>query len=103
MNKVAQLREFIFRSQNELQSKIKNSFNHKELIHYYPPNVNNLKLSKQDPALKELKLRDEWIDKKRDKEISLEARRKKVRVSVLFGQLKPSAEEAKGGKKKKRK
>ena len=52
---------------------------------------------------KELKLRDEWIDRKRDKEISLEARRKKVRVSVLFGQLKPSAEEAQGGKKKKRK
>ncbi len=96
------LRDAIFASKNHLQNQVKKSLNHKELIHYYPPNVNNLRLSKQDPALKELKLRDEWFDKKRDKEISLEERRKKVRVSVMFGQLKPAVEETKGGKKKKR-
>ena len=102
MDKLLKLRAAIFASKNHLQNQIKKSLNHKELIHYYPPNVNNLRLSKQDPSLKELKLRDEWFDTKRDKEISLEERRKKVRVSVMFGKLKPAVEETKGGKKKKR-
>jgi len=75
--------------------------NDAELIAYYPPDLDMLRLSKQDTDLKDLKLRDAWMDQKRDKELSLEARRKKVRVSALLGPLK--AEAAEKGKKKKRK
>ena len=102
MEQVLRLRRLIFSSKNQLINNINNSLNQRELLHYYPPNVNNLQLSRQDPTLEKLKLRDEWIDKKRDKEIALESRRKKVRVSVVFGQLKAPKDE-KGGKKKKRK
>lgn len=72
-----------------------------KLTTYYPPDISVLRLSRQDPSLKDLKLRDEWLDTQLDREIMLQKRKKNVRVSVLLGKQKKPVDA--GGKKKKRK
>jgi hypothetical protein len=74
---------------------------YQELIQYYPPDISVHKLARQDPKLKDLKLRDVWLDTMLNREIALQERNKTIRVSVLLGRLKK--EEGSGGKKKKRK
>ncbi|KAJ3334585.1 hypothetical protein HDU91_002656, partial [Kappamyces sp. JEL0680] len=99
MNKLLTLKNYIFNSSKlgiplrPRHKAIAKGFNDRELVNYYPPNICVMRLSKQDRELRPLKLRDEWLDQKRDKELALEARRKKVRVSALLGPLKPEAQE----------
>ena len=72
-----------------------------ELMTYYPPGISVHKLAQQDPELRKLGLRDEWLDKKLNREIMLKQRNKNIRVSVVLGPLKPV--EKQSGKKRRKK
>jgi hypothetical protein len=75
----------IFGKSKSLPSKIVNAKTQwNELINYYPPDISVHKLAKQDPALKELQLRDKWLDTKLNREIALKNRNKPIRVSGEF-------------------
>lgn len=91
----------------QIQSKIFTTKPHFEasigdsLTNYYPPDISFHKLAQQDSSLKKLKLRNEDLDKKINREIMLQRRNKTIRVSALLGPIKAIEEGQK--KKKKRK
>ena len=80
MQRILQLRSEIFRPTRLPNLKS----NWQELISYYPPGISVYKLAKQDESLKALNLRDEWLDKKLNREIMLQKRNKTVRVSGIL-------------------
>ncbi|OAJ36354.1 hypothetical protein BDEG_20535 [Batrachochytrium dendrobatidis JEL423] len=55
-----------------------------KLLHHYPPNIDLLALSSQDPRLKPLQLQDVWYETQRTREEALQARGKVVRVSGKY-------------------
>lgn len=74
MQRILELRKSIFATASKILSRPSRLH---ELTTYYPPDISAPRLANQDPKLKALRLRDVWFDAKRDKEIQLEARRKK--------------------------
>lgn len=95
MNRVKQLQSIIFERQ---PLKIRDS-RRLQYLNHYPPDINDKKLANLDPFYRTLHLREEWVDIKRNKELSMEARRKTTRCSVVFGWMKAPE---KTDKKKKR-
>lgn len=75
------------------------------LITYYPPDINFLALSRQDPKLAQLNLVDVPLQEQVKREIDAAARGKHYRVYAETGlrrKMKKESGKAAGGKKKKR-
>ena len=78
MQRILELRQKIFNQKLNLKS------NFNDLVNYYPPGISVFKLAQQDESLRKLGLRDEWLDKRLNREIMLQQRNKNIRVSGYF-------------------
>ncbi|KAJ3026169.1 hypothetical protein HDV00_012142 [Rhizophlyctis rosea] len=56
-----------------------------QILSYYPPDIDLLALSSQDPLLKPLNLKDVWLESELKREKALAERGKICRVSALTG------------------
>lgn len=64
-------------------------------LQYYPPDIDLLKLSSQDPLLKALGLKDVRMHQRLVRQQAMEARGKNIRVGVIDGPRRPQEKKPK--------